>query len=164
MSGIFGALGLQKVSVDVYRARSSVDLLSHRGPDDAGYLFFHTGARHNSEISFYQNLTDDVFRSDLLASIDNEGVQALLASHDWDLFLAHRRLSILDLSANAHQPMSELSKNIWLSLDGTIYNFKDLRQELERFGYKFQTKSCEEVVIYAYAQWGIECIKRFNGM
>ena len=78
--------------------------------------------------------------------------------------MGHRRLSILDVSYAGHQPMSDSSRNIWISFNGEIYNFKKLRSELEKFGHIFKSNSDTEVIIYAYKQWGINCIKKFNGM
>ena len=60
--------------------------------------------------------------------------------------------------------MSDLSKNIWIAYNGEIYNFKELRIELEELGHRFKSQTDTEVIIYAYIEWGIECIKRFNGM
>lgn len=165
MCGITGALSLRKPTVDIHCAKPMADVIAHRGPDDAGYLLFHTGARHNN-ISFFQSLADQSFSelSGLLPSIEHNHVQRELNQHDWDLFLGHRRLSVLDVSSAGHQPMSDLSKNIWISYNGEIYNFRELRSELELKGHRFKTRTDTEVIIYAYIEWGIECIHRFNGM
>lgn len=166
MCGIIGALSLNKPSINVNYAKPMADKISHRGPDDAGYLFFHTGTRHNKRVSFYQNLTDNKFSNveDMLPSIESQSAQRELTHHDYDLYMGHRRLSILDVSYTGHQPMSDLSKNIWIVYNGEIYNFKDLRKELENLGYSFKSQTDTEVIIYAYIEWGIECIHKFNGM
>lgn len=166
MCGIVGALSLNKPSVNVDYIKPMADKIAHRGPDDAGYLCFHTGARHNKKISFYQNLTDEKFKNieDMLPTIESNSAQRELHSHDYDLYMGHRRLSILDVSYAGHQPMSDLSKNIWIAYNGEIYNFKELRIELEELGHRFKSQTDTEVIIYAYIEWGIECIKRFNGM
>jgi len=166
MCGIIGALSLTQPSINVNYAKPMADKISHRGPDDAGYLFFHTGSRHNKKISFYQNLTDDKFSGveDMLPSIDSRSAQRELNHHDYDLYMGHRRLSILDISYAGHQPMSDLSKNIWIVYNGEIYNFKELRKELEELGHKFKSHTDTEVIIYAYIEWGIKCIHKFNGM
>ena len=85
-------------------------------------------------------------------------------SHEYDLFMGHRRLSILDVSYAGHQPMSDFSKNIWIIYNGEIYNFKELRIELKKLGHNFKSNTDTEVIIYSYIQWGINCIKKFNGM
>ncbi|ADG94213.1 asparagine synthase (glutamine-hydrolyzing) [Arcobacter nitrofigilis DSM 7299] len=166
MCGIVGALSLNKISIDVNYVKPMADKIAHRGPDDAGYLCFHTGARHNKKISFYQNLTDENFKNidDMLPTIESNSSQRELHSHDYDLYMGHRRLSILDVSYAGHQPMSDLSKNIWIAYNGEIYNFKELRIELEKLGHRFKSHTDTEVIIYAYIEWGIDCIKRFNGM
>ncbi|WP_024954307.1 asparagine synthase (glutamine-hydrolyzing) [Sulfurospirillum arcachonense] len=166
MCGIVGALSLNKPSINVDYAKPMADKIAHRGPDDAGYLCFHTGSRHNIRVSFYQNLTDEKFKNidDMLPAIESYSAQRELHSHDYDLYMGHRRLSILDVSYAGHQPMSDLSKNIWIAYNGEIYNFKELRVELEKLGHRFKSHTDTEVIIYAYIEWGIECIKRFNGM
>ena len=166
MCGIVGTLSLNQPSVNINYAKGMADKIAHRGPDDAGYLFVHTGARHINNVSFYHNLTDYEFKSieDMLPIIESESVQKELKSHDYDLYMGHRRLSILDISRAGHQPMSDLSKNIWIAYNGEIYNFKELRIELESLGHRLKSNTDTEVIIYAYIEWGIECIKRFNGM
>ncbi|MEM5570344.1 asparagine synthase (glutamine-hydrolyzing) [Aliarcobacter butzleri] len=166
MCGIVGALSLNRPTINVNYIKSMADKIAHRGPDDAGYLCFHTGARHNKKISFYQNLTDEKFKNieDMLPTIESNSAQRELHSHDYDLYMGHRRLSILDVSYAGHQPMSDLSKNIWIAYNGEIYNFKELKIELEELGHRFKSQTDTEVIIYAYIEWGIECIKRFNGM
>ena len=166
MCGIVGALNLKKQSINVDYAKPMADKISHRGPDDAGYLFFHTGSRHNKRISFYQNLTDEKFKNveDMLPTIESNSAQRELHRHDYDLYMGHRRLSILDVSYAGHQPMSDLSNNIWIAYNGEIYNFKELRRDLEKLGHRFKSHTDTEVIVYAYIEWGIECVKKFNGM
>ncbi|MCJ7531629.1 MAG: asparagine synthetase B, partial [Anaerolineales bacterium] len=69
--------------------------------------------------------------------------------------LGHRRLSIIDL-ATGDQPMSNENGSIWIVFNGEIYNFQELRAELQGHGHKFATRSDTEVVIHAYEQWGPE--------
>lgn len=78
--------------------------------------------------------------------------------------LAHRRLSVIDLSATANQPMLNDEKDVAVAYNGEIYNFTELREELIRSGYRFKTRSDTEVVLHAYQEWGEECFARFNGM
>ncbi|MFN4284037.1 MAG: asparagine synthase (glutamine-hydrolyzing) [Alphaproteobacteria bacterium] len=80
------------------------------------------------------------------------------------LHLGHRRLAILDLSVRGHQPMAYANGRYWLTFNGEIYNFIELRRELEDLGHRFMSNSDSEVVLAAYAQWGEECQARFNGM
>ena len=78
--------------------------------------------------------------------------------------LGHQRLSIIDLSPAGRQPMSNEDGTIWLTYNGEIYNYKDLRRELEGKGHRFRSDSDTEVVIHLYEEEGIEAVKRFNGM
>ena len=74
-----------------------------------------------------------------------------------------RRLSIIDL-AGGHQPMSDQEESVWVIFNGEIYNFPELRRELEGFGHVFRTNSDTEVIIHGYKQWGDEVLNRLNGM
>jgi len=90
---------------------------------------------------------------------DGEGLHI-----DGDLGLGHRRLAILDLSPAGHQPMSYGNGRWWITYNGEIYNFLELQQELEALGHRFRSRSDTEVILAAYAQWGRDCLLRFNGM
>ncbi|MDD4900821.1 MAG: asparagine synthase (glutamine-hydrolyzing) [Patescibacteria group bacterium] len=83
---------------------------------------------------------------------------------DNNVGLGHRRLSIIDLSAGGHQPMSSHDGNIWLVFNGEIYNFKELRAGLENRGHKFKSHSDTEVILSAYEEYGGQCFEYFNGM
>jgi asparagine synthase (glutamine-hydrolysing) len=78
--------------------------------------------------------------------------------------LGHRRLAVIDLSSAGHQPMLTADENYSLSYNGEVYNFKELRGELEVLGHQFQSQTDSEVVLNAYAEWGMDAVKRFNGM
>jgi asparagine synthase (glutamine-hydrolysing) len=78
--------------------------------------------------------------------------------------LAHARLSILDLSPAGHQPMGSPDGRIWVSYNGEIYNYRELRQELEQAGHVFHGRSDTEVLVHAYAAWGDAAINRLRGM
>lgn len=77
--------------------------------------------------------------------------------------LGFRRLSIIDLSGG-HQPMSDQEKNVWVIFNGEIYNFPELKKELEGYGHIFQTRSDTEVIVHGYKQWGIDVLNHLNGM
>ena len=74
-----------------------------------------------------------------------------------------RRLSIIDL-AGGHQPMSDGEESVWVVFNGEIYNFKELKRELQGFGHVFRTNSDTEVIIHGYKQWGEDVLNRLNGM
>jgi asparagine synthase (glutamine-hydrolysing) len=78
--------------------------------------------------------------------------------------LGHRRLAIIDLSPAGHQPMATEDGNYIIVYNGEVYNFQELKVQLESSGHKFRSRTDTEVVLQAYVQWGTECVKRFNGM
>jgi len=164
MCGITGAVSLENPNINVEYIKPMADKIAHRGPDDSGYLCFHTGTKKKDK-SFFQNLSDLKHNNiNNLPAIESKDIQRKLHSHDYDLYMGHRRLSILDISYMGHQPMSDFHQNIWISYNGEIYNFISLKLELKNLGYKFKSNSDTEVIIYAYLEWGIDCIKKFNGM
>jgi len=83
---------------------------------------------------------------------------------DGNIGLGHRRLSIIDLSKAGHQPMCNEDGTVWITYNGEIYNFKEIREELERKGHQFKSDTDTEVVIHAYEEYGPECLSLFNGM
>ena len=88
---------------------------------------------------------------------DDEGV-----FRDAQLGLGHARLSIIDLSAG-HQPMGSADENLWITFNGEIYNYIELRRELEERGHCFASHSDTEVILHCYQEYGMECVQRFNG-
>lgn len=77
--------------------------------------------------------------------------------------LGHRRLAIIDLSQDGHQPMSYQDKYV-ITFNGEIYNYIEVREELKQSGYSFKSKSDTEVILAAYDKWGYDCVNHFNGM
>ena len=76
----------------------------------------------------------------------------------------HTRLSIIDLTNAGRQPMTDDSGRYVLTYNGEIYNYRDLRAQLTECGYHFATQSDTEVILYAFREWGTECLSRFRGM
>jgi asparagine synthase (glutamine-hydrolysing) len=76
----------------------------------------------------------------------------------------HRRLSIIDLSAGGHQPMTTADGLLTITYNGEVYNYKELRQQLADLGHAFVSQSDSEVILHAYQEWGVACVSRFNGM
>ena len=111
------------------------DIINHRGPDDFGEVFFQT----------------------FDGEIDHKDI-----GQNANLAFGHRRLSIVDLSAKGHQPMAY--KNYWITYNGEIYNYIELREELKLLGHEFISNSDTEVIVAAYDEWGVDCQHRFNGM
>lgn len=93
---------------------------------------------------------------------DDSGEEIFQMKDGYQIGMAQRRLSIMDLSPLGHQPMHSCDKRVSVVFNGEIYNFLELRKELT--GYPFQSSCDTEVIIAAYLKWGIECIHRFNGM
>jgi asparagine synthase (glutamine-hydrolysing) len=81
-----------------------------------------------------------------------------------EIGLGHRRLSILDLSGLGHQPMNDPDTGNWIVFNGEIYNFRELRRELQQCGCSFRSHSDTEVLLKAYAAWGEACLKRLRGI
>ena len=92
---------------------------------------------------------------------DDEGFYSCAEQH---LVLGHRRLALIDLSPGGHQPMSYAGERYWISYNGELYNYPELKTELSGAGYFFNTTSDTEVILAAFAAWGINAFRRFNGM
>lgn len=89
---------------------------------------------------------------------DDQGIENL-----GQVMFGHRRLSIIDLG-HGHQPLSDLDKSVWVIFNGEIYNYVELKAELETLGHRFTTFSDTEVIVEAYKAWGTDCFSRFRGM
>jgi asparagine synthase (glutamine-hydrolysing) len=83
---------------------------------------------------------------------------------DKEVSLGHRRLSIIDLSERGKQPMSNEGGSVWIVFNGEIYNYKEIKEGLEKAGHRFASDSDTEVIIHSYEEHGIECVKGFRGM
>src|SRR6266566_2343880 len=108
-----------------------------------------------------------VSRGPFAAALDlirHRGPDALNVLELGPVLLGHARLSIIDLSDAAQQPLYDTSRRYVIIYNGEIYNFVELRTELERFGHRFASHSDTEVVVEAYKAWGELCLERFNGM
>lgn len=90
---------------------------------------------------------------------DDEGVWT-----DGRAGLAHARLSIIDLSSAAHQPMASADDNVWITYNGEIYNFAEIRPDLEALGYRFRSRSDTEVIVNGWHAWGPGIFSRLRGM
>jgi asparagine synthase (glutamine-hydrolysing) len=83
--------------------------------------------------------------------------------HGANLALGHRRLSIIDLSENGHQPM-QYGQDLVITYNGEVYNYVEIRKDLSSRGYEFRSESDTEVILAAYQEWGFSCVEQFNGM
>jgi asparagine synthase (glutamine-hydrolysing) len=97
---------------------------------------------------------------------DDEGVwtNASLDAQGRRVTFGHRRLSIIDTSAAGHQPMLSADGRFALTFNGEIYNYRELRRQLETKGHRFRTDTDTEVLLAAFAEWGADCLPRLNGM
>ena len=158
MCGISGIISYQQNATLVKSISSVLQVIKHRGPDDEGFVFFEEN--HATPV-FGNDTPQNVKQSNLLYSpkigIEDFNTKATIV-------LAHRRLSILDLSENAHQPLCNEDANYWIVFNGEIYNYKIIRAELIALGYQFTSNSDTEVVLKAYLAWGAACLTKFNGM
>jgi asparagine synthase (glutamine-hydrolysing) len=111
-----------------------------------------------SQERVFEELVRQMTRSIVHRGPDDEGY-----FFDGNLGLGFRRLSIIDL-AGGHQPMADAEEQVWVVFNGEIYNFKELRAELEAKGHNFRTRSDTEVIIHGYKEWGPEVLKHLNGM
>ena len=98
------------------------------------------------------------------ASISHRGPDGDGFFEDKGISLGHRRLKIIDLSEKGKQPMSNNDGSIWVTFNGEIYNYKELRKELEKKGHKFNSATDTEVIVYAYQEYGEKCAELFDGM
>jgi asparagine synthase (glutamine-hydrolysing) len=122
MCGIAGIVAVDQLDADApARAIRMRDVITHRGPDEAG---IHCDAQ---------------------------------------AALAHRRLSIVDLSTG-QQPLSNEDGSVWVVFNGEIYNHAEVRRDLEAHGHRYRTRSDTETIVHAYEQWGEACVHRFRGM
>ena len=95
---------------------------------------------------------------------DDRGEERLEHPNGPTVYLGHQRLSIIDLSPRGHQPMGNDTRTVWISTNSEIYNFKELRSELEAKHYRFHSNSDTEVLLKAYEEWGVDCLEKLRGM
>src|SRR4030042_4344457 len=142
MCGIAGLIHFDESWIAAPLLAKMGDVMSYRGPDDEGMVLIRRGeAIEANELSQLPS--------------DQDGFQ---------IGLAHRRLSIIDLSEAGHQPMANEDGSVWIVFNGEIYNFQAIRVQLEEKGHVFKSRSDTEVIIHAYEEWGVDCLKRFLGM
>nr|MBN2276811.1 asparagine synthase (glutamine-hydrolyzing) [candidate division Zixibacteria bacterium] len=98
----------------------------------------------------------------MVTMIRHRGPDEFGAFFDDKAALGQARLSIIDLSTGS-QPLANEDESIWITFNGEIFNYVELRPELEKRGHRFRTRSDTEVIVHAYEEWGRECVNRFNG-
>lgn len=144
MCGIFGFVGAADGSLDLSQALAATMELAHRGPDEWGLAARVPAAARGG--------WPEAPHVDVRMTNDPDLV-----------VLGHRRLRVIDLSPAARQPMLLPSGDL-VSFNGEVYNFRELRTELEADGARFSSASDTEVILHAHARWGREAVARFDGM
>ena len=109
------------------------------------------------------NYEDKSFLKTALKQINHRGPDDSGIFLDNNISLGHKRLSIIDLSKSGKQPMSNENQTIWIIFNGEIYNFKELRVDLEQKGHQFYTQSDTEVIVHAYEEYDEDCVKQLRG-
>jgi asparagine synthase (glutamine-hydrolysing) len=117
-------------------------------------------------IRFDKKPIDEVVLKKMLPPLKGRGPddEGIYVDQTGNFGLGHRRLSIIDLSENAHQPMIDSKLGLSIVYDGEIYNYQELREQLLAIGYTFYSNSDTEVLLKAYHAWGYSFVKRLNGM
>jgi asparagine synthase (glutamine-hydrolysing) len=160
MCGISAIVSLRPASL-AGLIHAMTNVIRHRGPDDEGYGLFHMADR---QPNLYGGI--DTPKETYHSHIPYAPAAPIEAAQDDTsvIALGHRRLSIQDISPSGHQPMSGAKGRYWIVFNGEIYNFIELREELQQLGHVFHTQTDTEVLLAAYAEWGRACLHRFNGM
>jgi asparagine synthase (glutamine-hydrolysing) len=154
MCGISVLFNKHKVTKENYiDFLCSLKKINHRGPDDEGVVLI------NTKTNDFRIVKNDItsFSDNRVSDIESITIE------NYNLILGHKRLSIIDLSAQGHQPMQGIDGS-WIVFNGEIFNYIELKEELKHYGCQFHTHSDTEVVLEAYRIWGKECLNKFNGM
>lgn len=153
MCGLAGIFHLDGLPIDSATLLRMTRMIRYRGPDDEGFVLANT---KTGDLSHHVH--DDTIEE--IKSISKQ----LPLHTSANLGIAYRRLSIIDLSPLGHQPMADRDKNVWITFNGEIYNYLEIKAELISLSHQFISNSDTEVIIHAYLQWGTDCLKRFIGM
>jgi asparagine synthase (glutamine-hydrolysing) len=149
MCGITGIYNFDGISKTEYIKRMT-DSLRHRGPDDEGFLAVNSESGKANSLIGRESKTQGTRIEDFNRPVN--------------LLLGHRRLSIIDLSPSGHQPMCNEDGSLWIIHNGEVYNYLEIRKELEPLGHYFKSQTDTEIILHAYEEWGIDCLGHFNGM
>src|SRR5688500_11650386 len=154
MCGIAGLFTVER-PVDAGMIESVLRMLDaqkHRGPNDWGILVPET------------SLADPDVRA-LVDAQDRNHVRTYAGPAEAPaLVIGTRRLSIIDLSARGRMPMSSADGRLWITYNGEVYNYRELRAELSACGYEFHSDADTEVILHGYAAWGRDVVRHLRGM
>jgi asparagine synthase (glutamine-hydrolysing) len=135
MCGIVALVRTNEATTEGGLLQRMTQLVAHRGPDGDGHAWL---------------------------SVSSDGASDVGDAGAWNVALGHRRLSIIDLSAGGRQPMQR--GPLWITFNGEIYNYLELRDTLKKLGHRFESESDTEVLLASYQQWGTDCFARLKGM
>jgi len=147
MCGIAGVVRLDVRDVDTRTFYTALSLMKHRGPDDEGMVLIDSNTG-----KFEERGGEDTPQELGLADIH---VPTTLKSR---VVLGNRRLSIIDLTIKGHQPQKNEDHTIWVVLNGEVYNYRELKEELAKAGHEFLSDSDTEVIVHGYEQWGMDLL------
>ena len=161
MCGIAGLVSLDEKACRLDGILEMTRTQRHRGPDDEGVCYFQMGG---GRFWAYGGAdTPQGAYGDPMPYAPQKPHST--CNHEKaTVALGHRRLSILDLSPKGHQPMCTSDRRYWIVYNGEIYNYLELRSELAKSGFSFHSQSDTEVILYGYANWGLEIFNRLVGM
>lgn len=144
MCGILGYIGKGRY-FDRIKFAEANNIVSYRGPDDYGYAIL------NNKYQLYQYYSETLEDCNIIPE-------------EFLLGFGFRRLSIIDLSQAGRQPMVSSDNNYVIVYNGEVYNYVELRSELEKLNHRFFSGNDTEVVLHSYIEWGVDAFERFNGM
>lgn len=149
MCGIAGIISLSGQPIKTDIILHMLTKIAHRGPNGKG-IFSDDGSR--------------LLWTDIHGKVHH-------LEHPWPVkgerpvvVLGHRRLAIIDLTEAGHQPMTDEEMRYWITYNGEVYNYIEIREELTAKGHSFRTQTDTEVILAAFREWGESCLNRFNGM
>jgi asparagine synthase (glutamine-hydrolysing) len=142
------------------------DRIAHRGPDDAGYVFFRLSENNLGEGGYWCGFADVRFKhlNEHLPVFGGEYFKGETSKHNFSIGLGHRRLSIIDLTHYGHQPMSSSDRRYWVVYNGEIYNHLEIRDNLGKKGHIFRTRSDTEVLLHLWEEYHTDCLSMLDGM
>lgn len=150
MCGIIGNIYFNARAVDPLLLKQMTDIIAHRGPDDEGHVLLSSKSKLKKLSALEFRNPDEIKGKDLAY---------------YNIGLGFRRLSIIDLSAFGHQPMSNEDGTIWIVFNGEFYNYFEYIDELKNKGHILKSRTDTEIIIHLYEEYGIdEVLKRINGM
>lgn len=158
MCGIAGICSKYKREDLISELKNMTDAIRHRGEDDEGYVVYDTHSFYtlgglNTPTSAW-NLEETYAPKYKFTDFSSPAL----------IGFGHRRLSIVDTSVRAHQPMCSQQRDVWITFNGEIYNYKEIQTELRMKGHSFHSDSDTEVLLLGYIEWGEKILEKLNGM